>query len=113
VPDQTTNQRAAILARCSSEANVCSQILLLKQYAAGKYKVDEDDIYGDNISGASTIDERMELRRLMQNIEEGKKQYEIVLVQDATRLGKSPEQVQEIANWFAERNIPLHFSATK
>ena len=107
--DQINKPRAAILARCSSEANVCSQIVTLKQYAADKYTVDEDDVYGDNISGSSSIEERVELRRLMQNIEEGKKPYDVVLVQDATRLGKTAEQVQEILHWFTERNVPVHF----
>lgn len=107
--NHTNNSRAAILARCSSEANVCNQVLLLKQSGNGKYIIEEDDIYGDNIGGSSAIAERHELKRLMQNIEDGKKQYAVVLVQDTTRLGKSPEQVQEIINWFTKRNIPLHF----
>lgn len=102
-------QRAAILARCSSEANVCSQVLLLKHFAFGKYLVDEDDIYGDNISGSSSIDERIELKRLMQNIQEKKKQYAVVLVQDASRISKLPEHVQEISDWFQQKNIALHF----
>jgi DNA invertase Pin-like site-specific DNA recombinase len=112
MPDQTNKHRAAILARCSSEANVCSQVLSLKQFAIDKYVIDEDDIYGDNISGSSAIAERQELRRLMQNIEENKKRYDVILVQDATRLGKHEEQVQEIAGWFAKRNIALHFQQT-
>lgn len=109
MPDQTTIQKAAILARCSSEANVCSQVLHLKQYAHGKYAIEEDDIYGDNLSSSSSIAERLELNRLMQNIEAGKKQYDIVLVQDPSRLGKTEQQVAEIAGWFAARNITLHF----
>lgn len=107
--DKTNNQRAAILARCSSEANVCSQILELKNYAIGRYTVEQEDIYGDNISGSSTIAERPELNRLMQTILEGKKQYSVVLVQDATRLGKSTEQVQEIIDWFSQRKISILF----
>jgi DNA invertase Pin-like site-specific DNA recombinase len=109
MPDQTNNQRAAILARCSSEANVCSQVLLLRQFARDKYIVEEDDVYGDNISGSSAISERQELKRLMQNIEKKKKQYDVILVQDATRLGKHESQVQEITGWFTKRNIALHF----
>jgi DNA invertase Pin-like site-specific DNA recombinase len=113
MPDEVNNKRAAILARCSSEANVCDQILLLKQYAADKYIVNDDDIYGDNISGSSAISERVELKRLMQNVEEGKTEYAVVLVQDAARLGKSAEQVQEVVDWFTSRNIPLHFQQDK
>jgi len=106
---ETITKKAAILARCSSEANVCDQILQLKQYAAGKYIVGEDDIYGDNIGGASALTERAELQKLMRNIEQGKKRYDIILIQDASRLGKTTEQIQEITNWFAEKNIQLHF----
>jgi DNA invertase Pin-like site-specific DNA recombinase len=102
-------KKAAILARCSSEANVCNQVLLLRQQAQGMYIVNEDDVYGDQIGGSSPIDERPELKRLMQNIEEGKKQYDTVLVQDSTRLGKSPEQVRDILNWFAAKNITVQF----
>jgi DNA invertase Pin-like site-specific DNA recombinase len=101
--------RAAILARCSDEGNVCSQILTLKQYAADKYLVDDEDIYGDNIGGQSDFSERLELRRLMQNIEEGKKQYSIVLVQDEARLGKVTEQVSQIKQWFSDKDITLYF----
>lgn len=107
--NQANNKRAAILARCSSEANVCDQVLHLKQYALGKYEIGEDDIYGDHIGGSSAIAERPQLKRLMQNIEEGKKEYAAVLAQDASRLGKTPEQVREITRWFAERNISLQF----
>jgi DNA invertase Pin-like site-specific DNA recombinase len=107
--EHTPTQRAALLARCSSEANVCSQIIALKQAAAGKFLVEEDDIYGDHISGASSLSERPELNRLLQNIETGRKKYDIVLVQDASRIGRTPEQVQEVAGWFAEKNILLQF----
>jgi len=106
--DQMLN-RAAILARCSSETNVCDQILALKQYAKDRYIIDEDDVYGDNIGGSSKLSERIELQRLIDNIAKGNKQYSVVLVKDVTRLGKSAEQVQEIQNWFSERNIPLCF----
>ncbi len=106
---EVLQQNAAILARCSTEANVCNQILSLKQYAACKYIVTEDDIYGDNIGGSSGIEERPALQRLMQQVEAGK-QYSVVLVQDESRLGKSPERVKEIIDWFGQRNIPVHFS---
>ena len=105
----TTKPSAAILARCSSEANVCNQVLLLRQYASERYQVEPDDIYGDQVSGASALTERPELQRLMQNIEAKKKVYAVVLVQDRTRLGKSSEQVQELVDWFTQRNIPLQF----
>jgi DNA invertase Pin-like site-specific DNA recombinase len=107
--DTNSLPRAAILARCSSEDNVCSQILTLKQYATGKYTVAEDDIYGDNISSSSAVEERVELQRLMQHIEQGTKQYAVVLVQDSSRLGKTPEQIAYIENWFAEKNLRLQF----
>jgi DNA invertase Pin-like site-specific DNA recombinase len=107
--ETTIKKRAAIIARCSSEANVCSQVLSLKQYAHGNYLVEEEDVYGDHISGSSTISERPQLTRLMQNIDQGKKEYAAVLIQDPTRLGKLPEQSQEIINWFTRRNILVHF----
>jgi DNA invertase Pin-like site-specific DNA recombinase len=105
------NNRAAILARCSSESNVHTQIANLKHYAANRYTVNEDDIYGDNVGGACPVDERAELSKLMQNIEAGNKQYDVVLVQDATRLGKTPEVVNEIMNWFEERGVRVEFVA--
>lgn len=105
----STKPNAAILARCSSEANVCNQVFLLKQYASERYQVEPDDVYGDQISGTSTLAERPELQRLMHNIEAKKKSYSVVLVQNQSRLGKSPEQVQELADWFTQRNIQLQF----
>ena len=107
--DELNIPRAAILARCSSEANVCNQVLLLKQFANGKYQVDEDDIYSDNISGSSSFEERSELQRLLHNIEQKKKKYAIVLAQDTSRLGKNDEQLQQIVGWFQERDIRLQF----
>jgi DNA invertase Pin-like site-specific DNA recombinase len=100
---------AALLARCSSEANVCNQILILKEEAAGRYAVATDDIYGDHIGGGSALSERPELQRLMQNIESGAKKYDLVLVQDAARIGRTPEQVQEVVDWFAQKGVPLRF----
>src|SRR5690349_19168889 len=105
----TQRPRAAILARCSSEENVCNQVLSLKQYAADKYIVEEEDIYGDTIGGSSDISERVDLQRLMQNISEAKKDYKVVLVQDVKRLGRTPEQVEEIRSWFAARKVDLYF----
>jgi DNA invertase Pin-like site-specific DNA recombinase len=105
----TKAPRAALLARCSSEANVCDQILNLRKVAAGTYQVDEDDIYGDNIGGGSPLAERKELCRLMENIEKGSKKYEVVLVQDPSRIGRTKEQVQELVEWFAKRNASLQF----
>jgi DNA invertase Pin-like site-specific DNA recombinase len=107
---QVKSKRAAVLARCSSEANVCSQVISLKHYAMGKYIVDDDDVYGDNISGSSSISERPELTRLMHNIESGNKQYDIILVQDSSRLGKTPEQAKEVVDWFVSHNVPVKFS---
>jgi DNA invertase Pin-like site-specific DNA recombinase len=107
---QVKSKRAAVLARCSSEANVCSQIISLKKYALGKYIVDEDDVYGDNISGSSSISERPELTRLMQNIQSGNKHYDVILVEDVTRLGKTPDQAKEVLDWFARHNVPVKFS---
>ncbi|RYY99916.1 MAG: hypothetical protein EOO11_03340 [Chitinophagaceae bacterium] len=101
--------RAALLARCSSEANVCSQVLALRQAAAGTYLVNEDDIYGDHIGGASAPSERPELARLMQHIEAGTKQYDVVLVTDRARIGRTPEAVQEVLDWFARRGVRVEF----
>jgi DNA invertase Pin-like site-specific DNA recombinase len=108
--DQQNKPRAAILARCSSEANVCNQVLVLRQHAIGKYLVEEDDVYADHISGSSAIEERAELTRLMQNVDAQKKQYDVVLVQDASRLGKNPDQVHELVKWFATRNVQVQMN---
>ncbi|RYZ20998.1 MAG: hypothetical protein EOO16_14700 [Chitinophagaceae bacterium] len=107
--DQINTPRAALLARCSSEANVCDQILKLKQLAAGNYVVGEDDIYGDHIGGGSALTERPGLQRLMRTIENGKTKYDVVLVQDTSRVGRTPEQVQEVVDWFTGKGVPVRF----
>ncbi|GAA4324517.1 recombinase family protein [Flaviaesturariibacter amylovorans] len=101
--------RAALLARCSSEANVCSQILALRQFAAGNFVVNEEDVYGDQISGASALSERPALSRLMQEFGAGTKKYDVVLVQDRARIGRTPEQVQEVLDWLTQKGVIVPF----
>lgn len=107
--ERVITQRAAILARCSTEANVCSQILTLKQFAKDKYIIGDEDVFGDNISGSSSITERPELAKLMNHIENGTKHYDVVLVQDTSRIGKTPEQVQKLVDWFMSKNVRVEF----
>ncbi|WP_165871560.1 recombinase family protein [Flaviaesturariibacter flavus] len=102
-------RRAALLARCSSEANVCDQILKLKQAAAGNYHVDPDDIYGDQVGGGSAFSERAELSRLRANIENGSKQYDVVLATDPSRIARTPEGVQELVEWLEQKGVQLRF----
>ena len=111
--DDVTEMRCAIYARYSSdlqrETSIEDQVAKARQFARDRgWTVLEDHVYADYaVSGAVTA--RAQLDRLLRCAKEAPRPFEYVLVDDTSRLSRTPGHVEHIAESLRYHEVHLYF----
>lgn len=103
-------RRAALICRTSTEQQSTKrqveELLVLAEEKG--YVVEPDDIYEDQISGFSKLEQRPALSKLLENIRSKKKTYDMVFTIEISRLSRKIEEGEKLLIHFRELNIPIY-----
>jgi site-specific DNA recombinase len=102
--------KAAIYTRVSTfEQSTQRQVDELKIYAKNKgYEVSEEDIYEEYKSGYSKKNDRIELNKLLNNINQNQSKYDAIFISEISRLARDPNLGRRIVDDLSERKIKIY-----
>lgn len=109
--------KVAIYVRVSTtgdKQDYTRQINELKAIAyTDKYIDDQIDVFADSISGYTKKDNRPELSKMLDNIENDNTLYDRVYVAEISRIGRNPSHVRKIIDDLTDMNIPIYIQSLK
>lgn len=107
-------KQAAIIARVSTaNQNFDRQLSDLKELAASQgYEVQQENIYAEKISGFKKIDDRLELSRLISDVENGKK-IDMIFASEISRISRTPTIGQKFIEDMLKLDIPVYIQNMK
>ena len=97
--------KAAIYCRVSTDKQTTDNQNIQLTEVAEKQGWDVQAVYADTISGATT--KRPELDKLMASVR--KKQFDVVMVWDVSRLGRSLSHLLQLMNEFHAKDVDMYF----